>query len=76
VIAILVAAVAGALTGGVVLGHSAAIARRTYRDARATTRAARALWRQFPRDIAHVVRVGAVIVALAAVAVMGYRAGR
>ncbi len=75
-IEILVAAVAGSLVAGVVLGHRAAVASRTYRDARATTRAARGLWRQVPRDVGRLVRVGLVLVVLVAAAVAGYRAGR
>lgn len=44
------AAVVLGLVAGASLGWRSAIATRTYRDARATTRAARALWRQVPRD--------------------------
>jgi hypothetical protein len=54
------AAAAGALGGvvvGVLLGHRWAVAARTYRDARMTTRTARGLWRQLPRDGAKVANV-------------------
>jgi hypothetical protein len=67
----ILAAIAAVLifTAGVGLGSSWAIATRTYRDARATTRAARALWRQVPRDWA---RVGNVLGGLFIVAFVGY----
>ena len=57
-------------TVGAAAGSRWAVASRTYRDARATTRAARALWRQVPRDWARVGNVlgGIVIVAFLVVA--------
>lgn len=41
-------------TVGAAFGARVAIATRTYRDARTTTKNARALWRQVPRDWARV----------------------
>lgn len=70
-----VTVVLAGLLVGALLGARGAIASRTYRDARATTRAARALWRQVPRDWA---RVGSVLGWLAVVAffVTAYFLGR
>lgn len=68
------ATVIGLLVGAV-LGYRVAIATRTYRDARVTTRAARALWWQVPADWG---RVGAVAgwLLIAAVVVVAYFLGR
>lgn len=65
------AGLAGVLvfTVGAAFGARWAVASRTYRDARATTGAARALWRQVPRDWA---RVGNVLGGLFIVAFVGY----
>lgn len=70
-----IAATAG-LVVGALLGGRWAIASRTYRDARATTRAARALWRQVPRDWARVGNVVgglAIIVFIAVAYLLGHR---
>jgi hypothetical protein len=74
----LVAAGFGVVAGlfvGSMLGYRVAVASRTYRDARATTRAARGLWRRVPRDWA---RVGAVAgwLLIAGVVVVAYLMGR
>ncbi len=68
------AALAGLLVG-VALGYRYNTATRTWREARGTTRAARALWRRVPRDWA---RVGEVAgwVFLAGLVVVAYRLGR
>ncbi|GAA3283810.1 hypothetical protein Dvina_01415 [Dactylosporangium vinaceum] len=58
--AVLAAAALGALAGlvaGATLGYRVAVASRTYRDARTTTRNARGLWRQLPRDWSRVAGV-------------------
>ncbi|MFB9415705.1 hypothetical protein ACFFSQ_47010 [Dactylosporangium matsuzakiense] len=73
-IAILLSVASGMATG-LVMGYRWAVATRTYRDARATTRAARGLWRQVPRDWS---RVGAVLgwVFIVGVLVVAYFVGK
>lgn len=66
--------VAGLLVG-MLLGSRWTVASRTYSDARATTRTARALWGQVPRDWG---RVGNVVGGLAIVVfiIVAYFLGR
>ncbi|GAA2327607.1 hypothetical protein [Dactylosporangium salmoneum] len=68
-------AAAAGLLAGTLLGYRVAVASRTYRDARATTRAARALWGQVPRDWARVGNIAGGLLIVAFV-VAAYLLGR